>query len=43
MNSLIKEIDKLVDEPIMNLNIERLHDAHAELGRFYTSEDAYWV
>lgn len=43
MNSLIKEIDKLVDEPRMDLNTERLREAHAGLGRLYTSKEAYWA
>lgn len=43
MISLLKEIDKLVDEPRMDLNTKRLRNARAELNRLYTLEETYWA
>lgn len=41
INSLLQEIDKIINEPTNYSNIERLHSARAELGHLYTSKDVY--
>lgn len=43
INSLLQEIDKIIDELINDFNIERLHSTCAELGHLYTSKETYWA
>lgn len=43
INSLLKEIDKLIDEPRIEQNIERLPNAKVKLSRLYNSKEIYWA
>lgn len=43
INSLIQEIDKLIDRPRTDTSIERLRNASVEFGRLYNAEEMYWA
>lgn len=43
INSLLKEIDRFMDEPRFEKNIKRLRHARVELSRLYNSEEIYWA
>lgn len=43
MRRLVKQIDRLIDEPNMMSNTKLLRTSHSELGRLYAKEESYWA
>ncbi|KAK8260280.1 hypothetical protein V6Z12_D13G111600 [Gossypium hirsutum] len=43
MSYLVKQIDKLIDEPNIMSNTKLLRTSRSELGRLYAEEESYWA